>query len=85
MTDTPPGAGHNLAADRLRSLVDRHERLTEEIAGLRSDQSDIVKEAVSAGFDRKALMAVIKLRKMEPAAREELENLVDVYMRALGE
>lgn len=73
-----------IAADRLRSLVDRIERLEEERKALGADIKDIYAEAKSAGFDVKVLRQVIRLRKQEPAEVEEQETLLDVYRRALG-
>ena len=73
-----------VAADRLRSLVERIERLEEERKALASDIKDIYAEAKSAGFDVKALRKLISLRKVEAREREELEGLLEVYMRALG-
>jgi uncharacterized protein (UPF0335 family) len=73
-----------VAADRLRSLVDRIERLEEERKALGSDIKDIYHEAKSAGFDPKVLRALIALRRQEAAEVEELETLLDVYRRALG-
>ena len=79
--ETPVGG---IAADRLRSLVDRIERLEEERKALSSDIKDIYGEAKSAGFDVKVLRQLIRLRKQEPAEIEEQETLLDVYRRALG-
>jgi uncharacterized protein (UPF0335 family) len=73
-----------IAADRLRSIVERIERLEEERKALSSDIKDIYAEAKSAGFDAKVLRQVIRIRKMEPAEAEEIETLVAVYTRALG-
>ncbi len=80
-TDTKTGG---IAADRLRSLVDRIERLEEERKALSSDIKDIYAEAKSAGFDVKVLRQLIRLRKQEPAEIEEQETLLDVYRRAIG-
>jgi uncharacterized protein (UPF0335 family) len=85
MTDETPGIGHNNAADRLRQYVSRFENLEVEIKALRSDQTDILKEAASAGYDKKALRTVLRLRKMDADERAEQEALIDTYMRALGE
>lgn len=74
----------SIAADRLRSLVERIERLEEERKALSSDIKDIYAEAKSAGFDVKVLRQLIRLRKQEPAEVEEQETLLDVYRRALG-
>jgi uncharacterized protein (UPF0335 family) len=73
-----------IAADRLRSIVERIERLEEERKALASDIKDIFTEAKSAGFDVKVLRQVLKLRKQEPADVEEQETLLDLYRRALG-
>jgi uncharacterized protein (UPF0335 family) len=73
-----------IAADRLRSLVDRIERLEEERKALSADIKDIYGEAKSAGFDVKVLRQLIRLRKQEPAEIEEQETLLDVYRHALG-
>ena len=73
-----------VAADRLRALVDRIERLEEERKALAGDIKDIYGEAKSAGFDVKVLRQLIRVRKQEPADVEEQETLLDVYRRALG-
>ena len=73
-----------IAADRLRSIVERIERLEEERKSLASDIKDIYAEAQGSGFDIKALRSLIALRRKEPAEIEELESLIDVYKRALG-
>jgi uncharacterized protein (UPF0335 family) len=85
MTNETPGIGHNDAAARLRQYVSRFENLEAEIKGLRDDQKDLLTEAVAAGFDKKALRTVLRLRKMDQQEREEQEQLIDTYMRALGE
>ena len=72
-----------IAADRLRSLIERIERLDEEKKALSSDIRDIYAEAKSAGFDVKIMRAVIKLRKMNAADRDEQEFLLDTYKKAL--
>lgn len=73
-----------VAADRLRSIVDRIERLEEERKALASDIKDIYAEAKSAGFDVKVLRQLIRIRKQEANEVEEQETLLDVYRRALG-
>jgi uncharacterized protein (UPF0335 family) len=74
----------NIAGDRLRSIVDRIERLEEERKALGNDIKDIYGEAKSAGFDVKVLRQLIRIRKQEPAEIEEQETLLDVYRRAIG-
>ena len=73
-----------IAADRLRSLIERIERLEEERKALGSDIKDIYQEAKSAGFDVKVLRQLIRMRKQEAAEIEEQETLLDLYRRALG-
>ncbi len=73
-----------IAADRLRSLIERIERLEEERKALGGDIRDIYAEAKSAGFDVKVMRQLIRIRKQEPADVEEQETLLDVYRRALG-
>jgi len=74
----------NVAADRLRSLIERIERLEEERKGLLSDIKDIFVEAKGAGFDVKVMRQLIRIRNQEPAEVEVQETLLDVYRRALG-
>ena len=73
----------NVAADRLRSLVDRIERLEEERKALGADIKDIYAEAKSAGFEVPVLRQLIRIRKQEATVVEEQESLLDVYRRAL--
>ncbi|ATJ90867.1 DUF2312 domain-containing protein [Acetobacter tropicalis] len=73
-----------IAADRLRSIIERVERLEEERKALAGDIKDIFTEAKSAGFDVKVIKQIIRLRKQEPAEIEEQETLLDIYRRALG-
>jgi uncharacterized protein (UPF0335 family) len=73
-----------VAVDRLRSLVERIERLEEERKALGSDIKDIYAEAKSAGFDPKVLRQLIRIRKQEAAEVEEQETMLDIYRRALG-
>jgi len=70
--------------EQLRSIVDRIERLEEEISGLNEDKSEIYKEAKSNGFDVKALREIIRLRRKDSAELAEYESVVDLYRQALG-
>ena len=72
-----------IAVDRLRSLIERIERLEEEKKAISSDVNDIYAEAKSAGFDTKVMKTVIKLRKMDASDRDEQEFLLDTYRKAL--
>ena len=73
-----------IAADRLRSIVERIERLEEERKGLADNIKDVFAEAKSAGFDVKVIRQILSIRKKEPAEVEEQETLLDLYRRALG-
>ncbi len=81
--DPDPDVG-GIAADRLRSVIERVERLEEERKALADDIKDIFAEAKSAGFDVKVVRQIIRQRKQEPAEIEEQETLLDLYRRALG-
>ncbi len=81
--DEDPTTG-GIAADRLRSLIERIERLEEERKALGSDIKDLFAETKSAGFDVAVVKQLIRIRRREPAQVEEEESLLDVYRRALG-
>ena len=82
--ETNPEVG-GIAVDRLRSLIERIERLEEEKAAIASDIRDIFAEAKSAGFDVKIMKTVIKLRKMNAADRDEQELLLETYRKAFSQ
>ncbi|CDA18166.1 MAG: DUF2312 domain-containing protein [Alphaproteobacteria bacterium] len=69
---------------RLNSLIERIERLEEEKKGISSDIRDIYAEAKGVGFDVKIMKAIIKLRKMNQADRDEQEFLLETYRKALN-
>ena len=73
-----------IAAERLKSLIERIERLEEEKAAIAGDIREVYSEAKSAGFETKIMRQLIRLRKMEPQDRSEQEQLLDVYKRAVG-
>jgi len=77
-------AGHNLADDRLRSLIERVERLEEEKKGIQDDIKDVYAEAKATGYTPKIMRDILKLRKMSPDDRRELELLLETYKNALG-
>ena len=72
-----------IAVDRLRSLIERIERLEEEKKAIAGDIRDIFAEAKSAGFDVKVMREILKLRKMDAADRDEKELLLETYRKAL--
>ena len=71
-------------AGRLKSLIQRIEKLEEEKANIANDIKEVYSEAKSAGYDVKILRQVIRIRKMDEADLQEQEELIDVYKRALG-
>ena len=83
MSEEPNSDVGGIAADRLRSLIERIERLEEEKKAISSDIRDIYAEAKGAGFDVKIMRAIIKLRKMNAADRDEQEFLLETYRKAL--
>jgi uncharacterized protein (UPF0335 family) len=72
------------AAGRLRSFIERIERLEEEKAALAADIREVYAEAKSTGFDVKTMRQVIRLRKLDRDDREAQEHLLDLYKQALG-
>lgn len=74
----------NIAADQLRLLIERIERLESEEKGLKDDKKDVYLEAKATGFDSKTIRSIVRLRKMEAHARQESEALLATYMAALG-
>ena len=81
-----PAEGHNSGAsdERLRLLIERVERLEEEKKGISDDIKDVYAEAKSTGYDAKIMRQIIRLRKMEPDDRREMEAILETYKAALG-
>ena len=73
-----------VAGDRLRTIIERIERLEEEKKALSEDIREIYSEAKGAGFDVKVIRQLVRLRKMDATDRSEMEQVLDVYKRALG-
>lgn len=74
----------NVSAEQLRLFIERIERLEEDRKGVADDIKDVYSEAKGTGFDTKTMKAIVRLRKMEKAARQEAEALLDTYKTALG-
>ena len=74
----------NVSAEQLRLFIERIETLEEEKKGISDDIKDVYAEAKGTGFDTKTMKAIVRLRKMEAAARAEAEALLDTYKTALG-
>jgi uncharacterized protein (UPF0335 family) len=73
-----------VAADELRLLLERIERMNEEKQGILDDIKDIYGEAKSRGYDVKTMRTLIALRKMDRDRRHEAEMLLDTYKHAIG-
>ncbi|MBD0426959.1 DUF2312 domain-containing protein [Aquisalinus flavus] len=78
------GSG-GVAAERLRSFIERVERLEEDKAAIMEDIKEVFAEAKGEGYDVKILRQVIRIRKMDRAERQEQEAILDLYLSALGE
>lgn len=79
------GQGHNsVAADELRLLIERVERLEEEKKAIADDVKDVYGEAKARGYDTKTMRKVVAQRKLEKQVREEQQALFEAYMAALG-
>jgi uncharacterized protein (UPF0335 family) len=80
-----PQSLNQTAQERLRQIVARIERLEEEKAALAADIKEVYAEAKSAGYDTKVLRKVISFRKQDRRTRAEMEQVMDLYLAALGE
>ncbi len=73
-----------VSSGQLKSFIERIERLEEEKAELGDQIRDVFAEAKGSGFDIKIIRQVLKIRKMETQERLEQEELLDLYLAALG-
>ena len=74
-----------IAGERLKSFVERIERLEEEKQALAADIKEVFAEAKGNGYDVKTLRKVVRIRKQDRAKRQEEEALLDLYLSAIGE
>ncbi len=72
------------AQGRLKSLIERIERLEEDKTAVMADLKEVYSEAKGEGFDSKIIRKVVRLRKQDKAKRQEEEALVDLYLSAIG-
>jgi uncharacterized protein (UPF0335 family) len=77
-------AKSGFAKDRLKSFIERVERLEEEKAALSADIREVYSEAKGEGFDTKIMRKVVGLRKLDTAERQEQDAILDLYLSALG-
>jgi uncharacterized protein (UPF0335 family) len=73
-----------IAGERLKSFIERVERLEEEKRALAEDIKEVYAEAKGVGFDIKIMRQIVKIRKMDQDELDEQDTLLDVYKRALG-
>lgn len=73
-----------IAGDRLRSFVERIERLEDEKRELMEQIKEVYAEARGEGFDVKVMRQLIRLRRMKPHERGEQEELLELYKAAIG-
>ena len=73
-----------IAGERLKSFIERIERLEEEKRTLAEDIKEVYSEAKGSGFDTKIMRQLIRIRRMDQDDLDEQETLLDVYKRALG-
>ncbi len=76
--------GGAIAADELRLLIERAERLEEEKKGIADDISDVMAEAKGRGYDPKAIRKILAIRKKKKDEYQEEEAILEVYLHALG-
>ncbi|WP_297803701.1 DUF2312 domain-containing protein [uncultured Brevundimonas sp.] len=74
-----------VAANRIRAIIERVERIEADEAALREDKKEVYAEAKGDGLDVKALKAIVRIRKQDRAKRQEEEAILDLYLAALGE
>ena len=76
--------GGSVAADELRLLIERAERLEEEKKGIADDIKDVMAEAKSRGYAAKAIRKILQIRKKKREEFQEEQSILEVYMQALG-
>lgn len=73
-----------VARDRLKSFIERVERLEEEKKAITDDMKEIFAEAKGEGFDVKVIRLILRIRKQDSNERAEEEAVLDLYLHALG-
>jgi uncharacterized protein (UPF0335 family) len=72
-----------VSGDRIRSFIERIERIDEEIKALIEGKKEVFAEAKGEGFDVKVLREILRLRKQDKDERDEQESLLDLYLKAM--
>jgi len=80
-----PSTGHNsVAKEKVRSIVERVERLNEQKKTITDDIGGVFTEAKSNGLDVKALRTIVRMRAQDAGKRAEQEQVLELYMHAMG-
>ena len=83
--DATPDVLTATTAGRLRTIVERLERLEEDKQAVMTDMKEVFAEAKGEGYDAKTLRKVLRIRKQDKAKRQEEDAILDLYLSALGE
>jgi len=83
--DPSPDVLTSAAQGRLRTVIERIERLEEDKAAVMADMKEVFAEAKGEGYDVKILRKVIRIRRQDKAKRQEEDAITDLYLSALGE
>lgn len=83
--DASPDILNAAAQGRLRSIIERVERLEEDKGTVATDIKEVLSEAKGEGYDVKIIRQVVRLRRIDKAKRQEAEAVLDLYLSALGE
>jgi uncharacterized protein (UPF0335 family) len=81
----PERISADVDAGHLRAFVERIERLEEEKSTIADDIKEVYAEAKGTGYDSKILRKIVSIRRMDRQKRLEEEEILDLYMEALGE
>lgn len=73
-----------ITGERLKSYIERIERLETEKAELAEDIKEVYGEAKAMGFDTKTMRKVVSLRKLDIEKRREQDELLELYKSAIG-
>jgi uncharacterized protein (UPF0335 family) len=83
--DSNPDVLTATSQGRLRTIVERVERLEDDKAAVAADIKEVMSEAKGEGYDVKIIRQVVRIRRMDKAKRQEAEAILDLYLSALGE
>jgi uncharacterized protein (UPF0335 family) len=84
MNDTTAPGSYRVAADELRSFIERIERLDAEKKDIADQQKEVMAEAKSRGYDTKIMRKLVTMRKKDPQEISEEEAVLELYREALG-